>query len=123
MAQPIRTMEIRADKWWTDTGIDVEPGDTLRFEASGTWWDAGHEAGPDGVDIARIRNLRFLRRVRDADWAALIGVVGRFGRGFRIGAGTTARIASRGRLGLYFNDVFGFYHNNKGAVTVSIYRE
>jgi hypothetical protein len=123
MPRPIGTIEIAADKWWTDTGIDVQPGDTLRFEASGTWWDAGHRAGPEGVDIPKLRKLRFLRRARDADWAALIGVAGRFGRGFRIGAGTTTRFAAGGRLHLYFNDVFGFYHNNKGAVTVSIYRE
>jgi len=123
MEEPIGTIEIAAAKWWTDTGIDVRPGDVLRFEASGTWWDASYEAGPDGVDIPRLRNLRFLRRMRDADWAALVGVVGRFGGAFRIGAGTTMRMTSSGRLRLYFNDVFGFYHNNKGAVTANIYRE
>ncbi|HYI64593.1 MAG TPA: hypothetical protein VEW71_06880 [Allosphingosinicella sp.] len=122
MAEPLKVVEVAANKWWVDTGIDVAPGDALRFEASGIWWDASYEAGPDGVDIPSLRNWGFLRRVRRAEWAELAGSVGRLG-GFPIGAGATRRFSSGGRLRLFFNDAFGFYHNNRGSVSVSIHRD
>ena len=122
MGEPLATVEVPARRWWVDSGLDVTPGEVLGFAASGTWWDAGYETGPEGRDIDSIRRLRRLRRVRGADWGALIGVVGRFGETFVIGAGTTHLFASRGRLRLYFNDVFGFYRNNQGAVSLRIWR-
>jgi len=35
----------------------------------------------------------------------------------------TRRFSSGGRLRLFFNDAFGFYHNNRGSVSVSIHRD
>lgn len=123
MPEPLKVLAVDARRWWVDTGIDVAPGDAFRFEASGTWWDAGYEAGPDGRDIESIRRFRRWRRMPGADWVTLIGIVGRFGERHRIGGGAPIRFGSAGRLRLLANDVFGFYHNNKGAVSVNIYRD
>lgn len=123
MAEPLKIVEVDATRWWVDTGIDVAPGDRLRFEATGTWWDAGYEAGPNGRDIESIRRFRRWRRMPAADWVTLIGIVGRFGERHRIGSTASIRFGAAGRLRLCANDVLGFYRNNSGAVSVGIYRD
>ena len=68
-------LDISADKVWTDTGIDVAPGESIAIEASGKITYQGKETGPDGqmrgwADLVKVYPLN------DAQKGALIGRVG-----------------------------------------------
>jgi hypothetical protein len=42
------TVWVRADEYWYDTGITVQPGDGLELNATGSWWNGPHRTGPNG---------------------------------------------------------------------------
>ena len=92
-------LDIAGDKAWTDTGVDVEPGDSINIAASGTITYAGKETGPTGLargwaDLVKVFPLN------DAKRGALIGRVGdnAGSRPFLIGDRTDRQIAVKGRL-------------------------
>jgi len=73
---------LKSDSIWTDTGIDLEPGDKLVVTASGTlrYSDAKSDNGPDGLargfkDLLRILPFNdsgrgsLIARIGDADTA------------------------------------------------------
>lgn len=86
---------------WVDTGIDVQPGDLVKIEATGSlqYSDAAQKASPDGLprgwkDLIRILPLN------DAGRGALIGRIGSEGaaRPFFIGERRESRMPIAGRL-------------------------
>lgn len=68
-----RLIRVRADREWTETGIDVRTGERLEFSASGTivWGRNGEEAGPEGG-----YGGGYFRPYDDAGVGALIGRIG-----------------------------------------------
>ena len=71
-AQKPVDLDISAETPWTDTKIDVEPGDSVTVEATGTLVYAGKETGPSGLargwaDLVKVFPLN------DAKRGALIG--------------------------------------------------
>ena len=71
-----RELDVSGAAPWTDTGIDLKAGDSLKLSATGTLHFAGtKENGPDGLARGWIDLLRILP-VNDAGRGALVGRVG-----------------------------------------------
>ncbi len=93
-------LEIRGGQSWTDTGLDVAPGDLVSITASGTLrYPKSPENGPEGLARGWLDLLRALP-LNDAGRGALLG---RFGdragsRPFLIGARSESRATAAGRL-------------------------
>ena len=83
LAQPEPAqLTISGDKQWTDTGIDLVAGETLRIEASGTLkypgkkqGDKAREAGPNGLPKQWLDLVRVMP-APDAGQGALIARLG-----------------------------------------------
>ena len=121
-----RKFEICAKPKWNDTALAMKAGERYRFVATGEWCDASISTGPEGYVSDRWffrLTERFRRRPSD-NWFALIGAVGRDEPAtFLIGSGTVETVAVDGILNCYANDLWLFYFNNSGAVTLEVTRE
>ncbi|KUP92748.1 DUF2235 domain-containing protein [Tritonibacter horizontis] len=146
---------------WNSTGIFVEGGCTYRLLAQGEWLDASVPASADGArpgarfgkigyalaaipeglrrGLRRVSRLSkadvpFTRRVADAAWFALIGVVAN-GQGASengegvadhevhvLGQDVTFTVAQSGYLYLFANDAWHMYGNNAGTLSVELQR-
>lgn len=96
------SIEISGSKPWTDSGIDVQAGDTIVVNASGSVTSDGKPATPDGSQ----RNWRDLLKtfpINEAARAALIGRVGEAARPFLVGSRRESRAPISGRLFLGLN--------------------
>ena len=96
-------LTVSSQDRWTDTGIYLEPGQTVTFRATGTI-----QMSEDGSDIADPQGARSGRRapnapLRDAPAGALIGRVGN-GTPAVLGANGEMRVTRAGRLYLSVND-------------------
>ena len=111
-----RQVSVAANVPWTDTGIDLSPGQTITVQASGeVRWGRDRRDGPQGE-----RNSPFnqARPLPNRPGAALIGRVG--GDVFYIGAGQgPIRVRSGGRLQLGINDEF--LDDNSGSFRVTVF--
>jgi hypothetical protein len=114
LAQVSKNVSVPAATEWTDTGIDLLPGDFLTVRASGRWSNVtgGQFVGQNGYGTPFTGTV-----LADAPLAALIT---------RIGGSVTrpslepATVLSRGRLFLGMNDVPGTYGDNQGALEALI---
>ncbi len=111
-----KSVDVRANVEWVDTGVDVAEGQSLNISATGQWSNSGPPAvgangwGPyDGTVLA------------GAPIAALIGRVG--DRLFLVGAAWGGRAPAAGRLYLGINDTSGTYGDNQGSLAVIIHLE
>lgn len=126
------TTSVEARRFLNHSGIHVVRGGEYRFDASGKWYDASIECGPEGYvekDLAFLRSIPLrvfsgLRRVPDARWFELIAEVGQASKRFvRIGNRLDEWIApADGELCAFANDVTGFYWNNRGSVGLTVTR-
>lgn len=99
-----RTVGVSAREPWTDTGIDVRPGQSIYIEASGqVRWGRDRRDGPEGEDDSPFNAGR---PIPNRPAAALIGRVGDGGGdAFFIGATRgPIRMRQGGRLFLGIND-------------------
>ena len=116
-----QSFSVYADRVWTDTGMTVRAGETLRFNPSGeVVWGPGRRDGPAGeVNSPYNQN----RPIPDRPGAALIGRIGN--DTFYIGAGgdgsTTFRARTSGRLFLGIND--DYVQDNQGHFQVTVQRD
>ncbi len=104
-----RELDVGADQGWVDTGIDLQPGDSVTINATGTIQiDATHTSGPDG--IARLwTDLLMQYPVANSGRGALIG---RFtdnaaARAFLIGSHLQRNVPIAGHLFLGINQQSG----------------
>ncbi len=124
VAEPSRPrsqqVAVPADEQWTDTGIDIQPGDTLRLTADGTiYYTSSKTCGPNGTE----RDWKDLVRalpVNDVGRGALIGLIGQKGvaKPFFIGEKGEFTVEAAGRLFLSIND--DNYDNNRGSFRVQV---
>jgi len=98
------SLEISAAKTWTDTGVDVAPGETIAVEAAGNIVYAGKETGPAGIARGWADLIKTFP-LNDAQRGALIGRVGDNAatRPFLIGTRTERQMGVSGRLFLGVN--------------------
>jgi hypothetical protein len=112
-----RSVVVQARTAWTDTGVDVRPGQEIFFSASGeVRWGPGRRDGAAGE-----RNSPFnqARPMPDRNAAALIGKIGENGDPFFIGGSTQGiRVRGAGRLFLGVND--DYLQDNSGSLRVVI---
>lgn len=114
---PHRTVvTVRATEAWTETGIRVLEGDTVRLEASGeVRFAPGMTVGPQGAATARLEHAPFPERPA----GALIARIGDDSAPIFIGAADRAFRAERsGRLWLGIND--DRHEDNSGAFRVDV---
>jgi hypothetical protein len=110
---------LPANQPWTDTGVDLNAGDWLQIDASGTIKIAGSDPGkgpggdPTGCNSSTGGFV--------APGLACYSLIGRFGNGapFEIGPSFHAPV-SGGRLYLGVND--GYFADNSGSWTVNIHK-
>ena len=116
---------VSAKEKWNSTGVELTAGGQYHFEARGEWFDASTRCGPDGY---RSHNLilhlgEAFRRIRDANWFALMGsTVMEDSTAFLIGQKTTRTITRSGSLFCFANDVYFMYWNNRGQVQLTVTR-
>lgn len=113
-----RLVNMSAREAWTDSGINVRPGQQLYFRATGqTRWGPNRRDGAVGE-----RNSPFNagRPLPDRPAAALIGRIGERDEYFFIGADAGPfRTRSNGRLYLGIND--DVLIDNSGALRVTVF--
>jgi hypothetical protein len=110
---------VQANQHWTDTGIDVRPGQTIYFEAGGNInWGRGKRDGPDGEENSPYRATR---PIPNRAAAALIGKVGPDSTDFFLVGNERApfRMRAGGRLFLGIND--DNVADNSGNFPVVVY--
>ena|SRR5438105_3646692 len=116
-----RTITVDARQAWTDTGITVNTGDQVSFQASGEIQfgrSAGQSATPDGNTAGRSGNYPD----PTVPVGALIGRVGNNGKPFAIGMQTQPLpMPASGRLFLGVND--NELGDNSGAFTVIVTKQ
>src|ERR1700729_3464267 len=75
-AEATRQVDILPNQVWTDTGIDVRPGDSVLITAGGSMnLPQGKSCGPDGLP----RGYRDLLKIYPANDAGLGVEIGRVG--------------------------------------------
>jgi Ca2+-binding EF-hand superfamily protein len=115
-----RPLMVDAAERWTDTGIFVQAGQVLRFQANGTV-----QLSEDGNDVADPQGARSGRRAPNAPLpnapaGALIARIG-YGQAILIGAGNSEIRAPRaGRLYLGVNDDHWADNNGQFRVVVTV---
>ncbi|MGH9789270.1 MAG: hypothetical protein ACRD4U_11280 [Candidatus Acidiferrales bacterium] len=113
-------LDVPSTKEWTDTGIDLFEGDTLRITAEGTInYTTSKTCGPDGGKREWQDLVRALP-VNDSGRGALVGAIGgtEVARPFLVGANFESKVSTKGRLVLGIND--DDYKNNKGSFRVRV---
>ena len=112
-----RSVSVNARTAWTDSGVDVRPGQDVYFTATGeVRWGPGRRDGAAG-ERGSPRNQN--RPMPERSAAALIGKIGENGDPFFIGNLTEAiRVRGAGRLYLGIND--DFLDDNTGSLRVVI---
>ncbi len=113
-----RTIIVPGHQKWTDSGLELEVGDIIRFTAWGSvgYDNKGNACGPDGASWTDVHEQQ------DPLWkkshAGLIGKIEGIGAPFFIGESYIVRAGSRGRLLLGIND---FWHRgNSGEFSVRV---
>jgi hypothetical protein len=101
-----RELDISGEAPWTDTGVGLKAGDTLKLSATGTLRFAGaRENGPEGLARGWLDLLRILP-VNEAGRGALVGRVSSSdaARPFLIGPRAAMKAPADGRLFLGINE-------------------
>lgn len=112
-----REVMVDAREEWTDTGINVRPGQRVRFQANGkVRWGPGRTDGPQGEKDSPYNQNRPMPN-RQA--GALIGRVGNDSPFFIGGDSGDIRIRGGGRLYLSIND--DYRQDNSGSFRVIVY--
>jgi hypothetical protein len=117
-----KQVTVSGDGEWADTGVSLQPGDTVTMEATGTLtYDTGKESGPEGMQ----RGFRDLLRVlpsNDAGRGALLGRIGSSpaARSFLVGARREMKVPIAGNLFLSVNQ--GSNDQPSGSFSVTIAR-
>jgi hypothetical protein len=114
-----RAVSVPGNRQWTDTGLQVEAGQTVYFTARGEiTWAPGRTSGPEG---GRDMPSNPKWPMPNRPGAALIGRVGtNSADSFYIGTEQGAfRIREAGRLYVGVND--DYLKDNRGGFTVTVY--
>lgn len=105
-----RTVLVPGRATWTDTGIDLQAGNAVDFEASGEISgdvgaadQVGKKSGPSGI-AGTANNPTYKNVIFEVDHGALIAKVGNDGQPFAVRPGQRYSFDHSGRLYLGVND-------------------
>jgi hypothetical protein len=114
-------VQIAGDQIWSDTGIDVQPGEHIVVTAAGKlrYADAKEDNGPDGIP----RGFKDLLRILPFNGAGRGALIGRIGEAeiaqpFLLGAGRNFTAPVAGRLAIGINQTSD--DTGEGTYTVRI---
>jgi len=119
-AQTSKELDVPGNQPWTDTGVDLEPGQTVTITATGKLqYMDGSSPGPQGT----ARSWKDLVRSMSLNSAGRGALIGRWGsdetaQPFLIGASTQLPVRAAGRLFLGINGPTG--DSAKGSFHVKI---
>lgn len=118
-AADTKEVDVSAASAWVDTGLDVKPGDTLSFTATGTVAYQGQNSTPDGLARAWMDLVAQLP-VNSSGRGALVG---RFGdnaaaRAFLVGSKSQRSAPIAGRLFLSVNQMSAMPGSGSYHVTI-----
>jgi len=128
------TCEVFADTKYNWSGVGLRKGGEYTFTVleGDTWNDAGITCGPAGWESEQLpwyrehmmKAFEELRRLKDANWFALTGVLGDEDKQlFLIGDKKDPYLAPEDAdLYLFANDIAWKYGNNEGSLMVTITR-
>jgi hypothetical protein len=115
---------LKGDSLWTDTGIDLAPGEHIVVTATGTlrYADAKEDNGPDGL----ARGFKDLLRILPLNAAGRGSLIGRIGdaevaQPFLIGASHDVSSPISGRLSIGINQSSNDTGDGTYAVHVDVY--
>lgn len=131
-----KVAEIQARPKWNDTTVQVKQGESYQLSATGKWFDASIECGPEGYTRERVgRSKRWLfrlteglRRAPKANWFQLVVTIGQdlkteFVPVTQANAPpATLNVTRDGILFGFANDLSWFYGNNSGSVMLTVER-
>jgi len=121
---PSRELDVPGNQPWTDTGVDLEPGQRLTLMASGklSYMD-GNSPGPEGLGRSWMDLLRSLP-VNSAGRGALVGRIGKAdaAQPFLVGAKLETAVRAAGRLYLGINGPAGDSAEGSFHVTIAVSR-
>ena len=122
--QTLETPAIAANQRWNHTGMLLQSARTYRFEVpeGDRWTDLIIPFDADGDSRWYMRWAESRRRVKTANWFALIGTLGEDDRSaFVIGRRLEGfRPATDGELVCYANDWWSMYWNNHGSIRLRV---
>lgn len=124
---PGKTLQaaIFAQPKWNDTRVEIHKGETYRFEATGTWYDASICCHANGYPSRSLgfRITERWRRYPQGNWFALIGAIGQNeATSFPIDLQNPVPVPADGVLHCYANDLPFAYGNNSGCLKLTITR-
>ena len=115
---------LQGDSDWTDSGMDVQPGEHIVITATGTlrYADAKQDNGPDGL----ARGFKDLIRILPFNSSGRGALIGRIGdadtaQAFLIGASRDVVAPTSGRLGLGINQSKSDTGEGSYTIHVDIY--
>src|SRR5208337_1127558 len=118
----VKTLTVPSNGPWTDTGVDLNVGDTVSVDASGNVRFSAEipSVGPSGDQPTCLvnPNPRVPYVAPELPCHSLIGRIGLSGPIFEVGSSGRFRAAIAGRLYLGVND--NFFPDNSGNWTVQI---
>ena len=109
------TLDVPADRVWSDTGVDLESGEMFSLLASGSVNFGPHSTGPGGYLPPDYDQYNV---VSCSEHAGLIGKIGQSGEPFFIGAEGVSVATAAGTLYLGVND--NDTDNNSGSFAVRL---
>jgi hypothetical protein len=109
------TLDVPADRVWTDTGVELESGEMFSLLASGSVNFGPHTTGPGGYLPPDYDEYNV---VSCSEHAGLIGKIGQSGEPFFIGAEGVSVATAAGKLYLGVND--NDTGNNDGSFAVRL---
>ncbi len=123
LAAQTKEIDLKPGAGWVDTGLDLQPGDTVKFTVTGQiqYANAKQATGPEGLSRGWMDLIRILP-LNDAGRGAVLGRVGSSAaaRPFLIGARRESRAPIAGHLFVAINE--GTNDSASGAFKVSMER-
>jgi hypothetical protein len=120
------TLKVNPRNYWTDTGINVESGQSYAFKARGIWVDWIWPSDADGYRGRLLSWAKDKKRLPDQNWFALIGSLNRNDNDcYLIGCDNKINFNGSGTITCFANDMKSgwFYRvNNWGKVKLTISR-
>lgn len=117
-------IQIIGDRVWSDTGIDIQPGERVILAASGKlrYADAGEDNGPEGLP----RDFKDLMRILPLNSIGRGAVIGRIGdaaiaQPFLVGAHHVLTAPVGGRLAIGINQTADEVGDGTYTVQVEVY--
>ena len=109
------TLDVAADRVWSDTGVDLESGEMFSVLASGSVNFGPASTGPEGFAPPEYDQYNV---VPCSEHAGLMGKVGQNGEPFFLGAEAVSVATAAGTLYLGVND--SDFGNNSGSFAVRL---